>query len=60
MGALAAIKKNGELKDYYDRKVNEGKNKMLVINAVRAKIVLRMFSVIKREETYIKSYLPIA
>ena len=42
----------GELKKYYERKVAEGKNKMLVINALRAKIVARMFAVIKRNEKY--------
>jgi hypothetical protein len=29
------------------RKVAQGKNKMLVLNAVRAKLVLRMFAVTK-------------
>lgn len=42
----------GELKRYYERKVAEGKNKMSVINALRAKIVARMFAVIKRNEKY--------
>ena len=42
----------GELKMYYERKVAEGKNKMSVINALRAKIVARMFAVIKRNEKY--------
>ena len=42
----------GELKKYYERKVAEGKNKMPVINALRAKIVARMFAVIKRNEKY--------
>lgn len=42
----------GELKKYYERKVAEGKNKMSVINALRAKIVARMFAVIKRNEKY--------
>ena len=39
-------RKEGELKAYYMRKVEEGKNKMSVINALRAKIVARMFAVI--------------
>lgn len=43
---------SGELKKYYERKVAEGKNKMSVINALRAKIVARMFAVIKRNEKY--------
>ena len=40
----------------YMRKVEEGKNKMSVINALRAKIVARMFAVIKRNEFYTPIY----
>ena len=54
MAALSVIKNPGELRDYYLRKVEEGKNKMLVINAVRAKFVLRMFAVIKNDQMYQK------
>lgn len=46
----------GELKAYYIRKVEEGKNKMSVINALRAKIVARMFAIIKRNEFYSPIY----
>jgi hypothetical protein len=46
---FAVIKRNEK---YYERKVAEGKNKMSVINALRAKIVARMFAVIKRNEKY--------
>ena len=47
MAAVSATNKTGgELKAYYLRKVDEGKNKMMVINAIRAKIVSRMFAVI--------------
>jgi transposase len=49
---VATRKKSGELHDYYTRKVGEGKNKMLVLNAVRAKLVLRMFAVIKFNKPY--------
>ena len=49
-------RKEGELKAYYMRKVEEGKNKMSVINALRAKIVARMFAVIKRNEFYTPIY----
>ena len=53
MAAVAVIhKKGGELKSYYERKVDEGKNKMTVINALRAKLVARMFAVIKKDELY--------
>jgi transposase len=54
LSAVSIIgKAGGELKDYYLRKVQEGKNKMTVINALRAKIVARMFAIIKRNEFYI-------
>lgn len=37
------------MKKYYDRKVEEGKNKMSVLNAVRAKLVTIMFAVIRAD-----------
>lgn len=52
MGALTAIKYDGDLKQYYERKVAEGKPKMSVINAVRNKLVHRMYSVIRRQTPY--------
>lgn len=48
MGSLATIRYDKQMKHYYDRKVKEGKNKMLVINTIRCKIVDRVFAVIKR------------
>lgn len=57
MSAVSVIhKKDGELKTYYERKIGEGKNKMSVINALRSKIVARMFAVIKRNEFYSPIY----
>lgn len=52
MGALSAVGCAGELRDYYRRKCQEGKPKMSVINAVRSKLVHRMFAVIKRGQPY--------
>lgn len=52
MGALTAVKRDGDLKQYYERKVEEGKAKMSVINAVRNKLVHRMYSVIRRQTPY--------
>ncbi len=34
-GILTAVKLDGDLKAYYERKVGEGKNKMSVLNAVK-------------------------
>ena len=54
--ALSAIKYDGALKQYYERKVAEGKNKMSVINAVRNKLVLRMFAVLRDERDFVEKY----
>lgn len=54
---IAATRMNGELHEYYIRKVEEGKNKMSVLNAVRAKLVYRMFAVIRNEKAYEKNYI---
>ena len=56
MGALAAIKHDAQLKEYYTKKKNEGKNSMLVLNNIRCKIIDRVFSVIKRETPYLNTY----
>ena len=52
MGAMSVISRDPELRDYYQRKVAQGKNKMLVINAVRNKIIHRLCAVIKRGYEY--------
>ncbi len=58
LAALVAIQYNPELKLYYERKVNiEKKNKMSVINAVRNKLVLRVFACVNQNRKYEKNYL---
>ncbi|OAV73045.1 hypothetical protein Barb6_00605 [Bacteroidales bacterium Barb6] len=47
----------GELHEYYERKVAEGKNKRSVLNAVMAKLVHRMFAVIRNNQDYQKGYV---
>jgi hypothetical protein len=42
--------KQGELQDYYQRKVKEGKNKRSVFNAVCNKLVLRVFAVVAKNQ----------
>lgn len=49
MAALNAITFDEELKQYYQRKVKNGKSPMSVLNAVRFKLICRIFSVVKRE-----------
>ena len=57
LAAMSAIRVKGELQDYYQRKVKEGKNKMLVLNAVRNKLIHRIYAVVERGEKYDKTYV---
>jgi len=57
LGAMSVIQVKGDLQDYYQRKLKEGKNKMLVLNAVRNKLIHRVYAVIKRGEKYNKNYV---
>jgi transposase len=59
LGAMSAIRVQGELGDYYQRKVAEGKSKISVINAMRNKLIHRMYAVVKKGKKYDKNYTPI-
>ena len=52
--AMGAVKSDPELKKYYEKKVGEGKSKMSVLNAVRNKIVHRIFAVVKRGTPFVR------
>lgn len=52
MAALGAVQRDPGLSAYYKRKVDEGKPKLLVLNAVRAKLIHRIFAVIRKGEPY--------
>jgi transposase len=53
LAAMSAIRLNNDLRTYYKRKVEEGKNKMAVLNAVRNKIIHRICAVIKNQTMYV-------
>lgn len=57
MCAISACKNDPEIRDYFLRKVAEGKNKMLVINNVRNKLVHRICACVKQGKLYEKSFL---
>jgi transposase len=57
MAALVAIQHDPELKLFYERKVNQDKkNKMSVLNAVRNKLILRLFACVNQNRKYEKNY----
>lgn len=54
--AMSALRWDKEIKAYYERKVLEGKNKMSIINAIRNKLLLRIFAVIRDQRPYVENY----
>jgi transposase len=56
LAALAAVKTKGVIQDYYKRKQEQGKPKMSALNAVRNKIALIAFAVIKNNKLFDKNY----
>jgi len=57
MAALTAVRVNEDLKKYYERKTQEEKkNKMLVLNAVRNKLIHRIFACVNQNRKYNKTY----
>lgn len=60
LAAKSAIQYDKELKEYYQRRTENGKPKMSTINVVRNKIIYRMFAVIKRQTPFIENCLQAA
>jgi len=56
LSAWNAIRSIAAFKDYFNKKVSEGKHKMSVINAVRNKLIALALAVIKRNSPFEKSY----
>ncbi len=55
-GANSAREWDPELRAYYARKIDEGKEHQLVINSIRCKMVNRVFAVVKRGTPYVSTY----
>jgi transposase len=60
LAALSATRSKGDLGIYFRRKVLSGKNKMSVLNAIRNKIVLRVFACVRDNRLYEKTYEKVA
>lgn len=52
--AYSAINHDPQIGHYYHRKLNEGKVSGCVVNAVKNKLVQRIYSVVKRQTPYVK------
>lgn len=55
IAAQSAIRHNSQLQAYYERKRAEGKSHGCVMNAVKFKLIERMFCVIKRGTPYVNT-----
>ena len=53
-GIMAAIKYDKEIGKYYHRKIKEGKNKFSVLNAIKNKLISRVFATVKRGTPYVE------
>ena len=56
MCAIIAVRHDTELKTYYERKIAQGKPKMLVINNIRCKLLARVFAVINRKTPFVNTH----
>lgn len=56
MAAVSATRYVPDLKQYFERKVSEGKHKMCVINSIRNKLIKRVLAVVKRGTPYQENY----
>ena len=54
-GATSAIQSPNEFSEYYNRKLAEGKPKMVALNGVRNKLISRVFAVVQRGTPYVKN-----
>jgi transposase len=55
ISVLSAISHDPDIKDYWLRKKTEGKHIGTILNAIKFKLVLRMFAVVKRGTPYVNT-----
>lgn len=53
MGARAAVQHNAEYRQYYERKIAEGKHDLSVINAIKNKMIQRAVAVVNNQKPYV-------
>lgn len=57
MCAMSAIRWDQELRLFYEQKTAAGKNKMSVLNAVRNKLIHRVFAITRDNRAFVKDYV---
>lgn len=55
MAALSAKRFDPEMKKYYEKKKAEGKHSMVIMNAIRCKVLSRIFATVKRGTPYVNT-----
>ncbi|MFY9243311.1 MAG: IS110 family transposase [Polaribacter sp.] len=53
--AKSAIQNNPEMKIYYHKRLEKGKNKMSTINIIRCKLMARAFAAVNRQTPYVNT-----
>ena len=53
--AKSAIQNNPEMKLYYHKRIEQGKNKMSTINIIRCKLMARVFAAVNRQTPYVNT-----
>lgn len=53
-GARSAVQNDPELRLYYDRKAKEGKEHGVIMNAIKFKLITRVFAVVNRGTPFVK------
>lgn len=57
MAAMSAIQSDKEIKGFYERKIKEGKATMNVLNAVKNKLIHRVFACVRDNRKYENFYI---
>jgi transposase len=58
LAAMSTIRLKNKFAQYYQRKLEEGKNKMSALNAVRNKLLHTLFALVKHNRKYDENYAP--
>ena len=53
MCSASAIQHNQELRDYYEKRIAKGKNRMSTLNIIKNKLIARVFAAVQRQTPYV-------